>query len=69
MRGAERVAYEVEQVRPYRVEVDLVSQPCAEGVERVGSVVVGAVEAAVDGILDSTAQGLEERDSTSRTKA
>jgi hypothetical protein len=42
-----------------RLEVDLVAQPGAEGLERPLGVVLPAVEAAVDDPLDAAADRLE----------
>ncbi len=49
------------EIRPERLEIDLVAEPRAEGLERALGVVAAAVEATVDDSLDPAAGGAEER--------
>ena len=59
---AHRLGDHAEQVGAHRVQVNLVPQPRAEGVEGARSVVARAVEATVDEALDPGTQRLEQRD-------
>jgi hypothetical protein len=46
-----------QQLTGQGVQVNLVSEPRAEGLDRLGRVVAAAVKASVDGLLDASAQG------------
>ena len=53
-----------QQLTGQGVQVDLVLEPDAEGVDRLGRVVAAAVKPSVDGLLDASAQGLEQGGAT-----
>ena len=61
MGGLHRVEDRGAQLGADRLEVDLVAQPRAEGLERLRGVVAVAVEAPVDGVLDAGTRRAEQR--------
>src|SRR5918998_3453508 len=56
-----RLPHYPHHVVPEGVQVRLVAQPGAEGLERPGRVVLAAVEASVDERLDAATQRVEQR--------
>src|SRR5688500_18288427 len=62
VRRSDGVTDRAQEVGAHRVEIDLVSEPGAEGVERACRVIPGAVEAPVDDVLpDAAAAGTPRR--------
>src|SRR5258708_29966380 len=66
VRGLHRVADRADELGADGIEVDLVAQLDAERVERARGVVARAIEAAVDRVLDATAQPLEQGETPKR---
>jgi hypothetical protein len=48
----DRLVYDADQVSTDRIELDLVAQARAEGINGAGRVVAGTIEAPIDGLLD-----------------
>ncbi len=66
MRGLDRAVEDSSQIAVERVEVDLLAEPSAEGLEHARAAVAAAVEAPIDRAQDPAAGEAEERGDSER---